>query len=280
MMSGERFGESVEALAASTEVRALVAQDLQRQVLRRPEGGVRVREVLACFEQADLRIWVAGGGPRDWLEGKHCYDLDLSHRSPHATAKALVAEAFPGGTWFENYTHFGLFRWGSAGEMLDFNILRSARDLQPDRSMFEQKHQPGQHLSEDAMLRDFTFNALYYEPATGLFLDPTRRGVDALVRRRIEFAGPAFLAHTNPFLPLRVLKFMGRGYEPAPEVVRFLRTHLEEGVQELGAAILRQWLERQLPAAAWAEFARMAGEFIGSAAGRTCLERALTPDDN
>jgi len=277
-MSSERFGEGIETMAASSEVLALAEGDLRRPVVAGPEGGGSVRAVLASLEQAGIQVWVAGGGPRDWLEGRHCYDLDLTHRAAYATAKARVAKAFPGGVWYETYPHFGLFRWGSEVEKLDFNILRSARQLEPETSMFAQRQVPGRYLSEDTMLRDFTFNALYFEPASGLFLDPTRRGLDALVRRRLELAGPSWLALTNPFLPLRAVKFMERGYEPDPGVVRLLRTHLEEGLHAIGPAVLRQWLERQVPPEAWAGFARAAGEVIGSMAVRTYLERAIAGD--
>jgi tRNA nucleotidyltransferase/poly(A) polymerase len=232
--------------------------------------------VLACFEGVGIQIWVAGGGPRDWLEGKHCYDLDLAHGASYGTAKGRVGKAFPDGTWFERYPHFGLFRWGSEAEKLDFNILRSARQLDPGRSMFEQKQQAGPFLSEDALLRDFTFNALYFEPATGLFLDPTGRGLEALVHRTLELAGPAFLALTNPFLPLRAIKFMGRGYEPDPAVARLLRTRLDEGLQAIGSEVLRQWLARQLPPGAWQDFARVACPFLNSFEARKLLGEAVS----
>ena len=113
--------------------------------------------------------------------------------------------------------------------------------------MFAQRCRPARFLGEDAMLRDFTINAIYYCPATGLFLDPTRRGIAAIAGRTLEFAGPGCLANLNPFLSLRVVKFMARGYRPTEEVKRFLGLHLGDDLEAMEAGQLPQWVARQVP---------------------------------
>ena len=275
-MTQERFGERVEATAVSSAVLALVASDLARPVLDLPgDGRCCVAEVFRVFAEQRIPAWIVGGAPRDWLEGKHCYDLDLAHEVSFAAARRLVARAFPGGTFFEAYPHFGLFRWGSESAQVDFNILRAAHQVEPGLPLFGQRSRLGHCLSEDALLRDFTINALYFAPASGLFLDPTRRGLEALAHRRLDFAGPAFLAHTNPFLSLRAIKFIVKGYHPAPEVVRFLQTHLEDDVLAHGARLLRLWLDRQVPVGAMVAFAAAAKGFMTRATALNLLKEAV-----
>ena len=125
------------------------------------------------------------------------------------------------------------------------------------------------------MFRDFTINAIYFAPESGLFLDPTRGGFEALAGRKLEFAGPSDLAHTHPFLSLRAVKFMAKGYGPGGEVARFLQTHLDDDLQAHGSRLLSLWLFRQVPCGALDAFADTARGFLATPRARGFLEEAV-----
>ena len=247
-MNRHRLDESVEAFAAGPDVQRLVAADLSRPLVRGPGPGFSVADIFACFREQGIDAWLVGGAPRDWLEGRICGDMDIACRAGFGSLKQRFTRAFRGGEILEEYAGFGLFRWASELAELDFNILRTLPEPDPERSMFEQKNQPTRFLSADAALRDFTLNAIYYSPDRGLFLDPTRRGLDAIRDRILEFAGPPHLAEANPFLSLRVVKFMAKGYRPGPEVERFVRLRLEGDLDRMDPLRLAGWLWRQVPA--------------------------------
>jgi len=273
-MPRPRFDEDVEAIATGPGILGRVEADLRRVILDGPGPPCRMGDLLRVFEQGGIPAWIVGGAPRDWLEGRTCGDVDLACGTTFAAMKRRLLGAFPGGTVFEEYPGFGLLRWGSGGEEVDLNILRGLAYPQPGLSMFEHKPRPTGFLSQDAQLRDFTLNALYFRPETGLFLDPTRRGLDAIRNRVLEFAGPAYLANTNPFLALRAVKFMARGFRPAPEVERFVRTHLEEDLARIGARTLAVWLRRQVQDGLVPTFASAARDFAWTAGAVQALEEA------
>ena len=175
----------------------------------------------------------------------------------------------------EEYADFGLLRWNCRLGEIDFNILRSLPEPGAGRSMFEQRNQPTDRLSEDALLRDFTLNAIYFCPATGLFLDPTRRGLAALREQRLEFAGPSYLANTNGFLSLRTVKFLARGYRASEEVERFLFMHLDEDLVAMGPERVSAWLRRQVPARIGDAFGRIAKAYGTGTEARRILEGAV-----
>ena len=265
-MARQRFEEDQEAIVAGPGVLRLVAADLDRVLAGGPGGCLRVRDVFARLAEEGLEAWVVGGAPRDWLEGRVCGDLDIAVRTGFCRLERFVRGAFAEGGVREAYPDFGLLKWESGLGGLDFNILRALPAPVPGRSMFEQRHRPARHLGEDAMLRDFTLNAIYFSPARGLFLDPTRRGVAAIAGKILEFAGPSHLANTNPFLPLRVVKFMAKGYRPTEEVERFLWMHLEETITAMDPGLLSQWFSRQLPPGLAKEFRRIMASYLTSAA--------------
>jgi tRNA nucleotidyltransferase/poly(A) polymerase len=264
----------VEAIAAGPGVLGRVEADLRRIIYAAPGPACRMGDLFPVFRQAGIPVWIVGGAPRDWLEGRTCGDVDLACGTTFGAMKRRLLGAFPGGTVFEEYPGFGLLRWGSGREEVDFNILRGLAFPQPGLSMFEHKHRPTDFLSQDAQLRDFTMNALYFCPETGLFLDPTRRGLEAITKGVLEFAGPSFLANTNPFLSLRAIKFMARGFRPGPEVERFVRTHLDEALARIGVRTLSIWLRRQVPANRVPAFASAARGFAWTAEAIQVLQDA------
>lgn len=202
---------------------------------------IQVRDVIGALRNAGIRVCAAGGTPRDWLLGKVPEDVDLSLDRDLASVQELLRDTFhmePVGFHLER---FGLLRWGdpALGE-LDLNILRSPEDIQGG-DMFGTAFVPRTDLAADARMRDFSINAFYYDFGSGELLDPLDCGLDDLRSRTLRLiADPAVLAGSYR-MSFRILQFLARGYEPAPETLKYLDDRLDRDVQGMGIRLLN-WL--------------------------------------
>jgi hypothetical protein len=89
--------------------------------------------------------------------------------------------------------------------------LRAAEDL---RDMHDYPHGGSLCIDMDAYARDFTINAIYYDPAQDQIIDPTGRGLRDLADRRLRFVLDPTVA-LDPVLAARWIKFFAKGFMPA-----------------------------------------------------------------
>jgi poly(A) polymerase len=228
--------------------RGVVDATLERPVLRGPVGEIRVRDVIECLQAAGIRIWVIGGTPRDWLSGKESeksLDIDLALDRDLASAHALLREAFPGVDPVVLYREdFGMMRWGDPALCeLDLNILRSYKDLEAG-DIWLARFVPRSDLEEDCLTRDFSINAFYYDCQSGELLDPLGCGLEDLRTRTLRLITHPKVLAVSPRTSCRILQFLARGYQPAPETLEYLDRRLDRNVQELGAVELSMWIRQ------------------------------------
>ena len=76
-----------------------------------------------------------------------------------------------------------------AGERIEHTAFRR-ESYAAGEDMHQFLVQLGATLKEDALRRDFSVNALYYDVAAGEVLDPTGRGLEDLALRRLRAARP------------------------------------------------------------------------------------------
>ncbi|MDR0621371.1 MAG: HD domain-containing protein [Deltaproteobacteria bacterium] len=82
----------------------------------------------------------------------------------------------------------------------------------------EGRYDPKATLAEDARCRDFTVNAVYYDPLLELFFDPLNADADFLARR-LELCSPWGLSE-DPVRILRAMSFVSRlGFTPGPKLL-------------------------------------------------------------
>lgn len=224
----------------------LVAATLDRPVLRGPQGEIRARDVIGRLLEAGIRVYVAGGTPRDWLSGQVAMDVDLSLDRDLASVHALLLESFPGvDPVVFHLERFGVLRWGDPdlGE-LDLNILRSPGDIQ-NGDMFTTAFVPRQDIEDDARMRDFSINAFYYGCGAGELLDPLDCGLEDLRTRTLRLIShPAVLAGSYR-MSFRILQFLARGYHAAPETLAYLDSRLDRDIQGMGPR-LRYWITQHV----------------------------------
>ncbi len=162
------------------------------------------------------RSYLVGGCVRDALLGRPVKDYDIEVFG--IGYEALVA---------------GLTRWGrvdvvghsfgvakltvSAGPTFDFSLPRRDSKIAGGHQGFRVETDSGITLPEAASRRDFTINAMSFDPRRGEILD-FFGALDDLERRILRHIGPAFTE--DPLRVLRGMQFVARfDLKPAPETL-------------------------------------------------------------
>lgn len=190
-------------------------------------GGI-VGGFAAEVRAAGGRALVVGGAVRDALLTRG--------RRVRAAAKDIDVEVF--GLTAERVADL-LGRWGEvdsfgeafavfklAGHELDVSLPRRERKHGTGHRGFLIEADPSLPPEHAARRRDFTINAISWDPLTGELVDPVG-GVADLEDRRLRHVGPAFAE--DPLRVLRAAQFVARfDLRAAPETVVLCRGLLSE----------------------------------------------------
>lgn len=151
---------------------------------------------------------------------------------------------------------FGVIKFtGRGGRSFDFSLPRRDSKYAAGHKGFRIEVDPGITLREAAARRDFTINALMYNPRRDEVLD-FFNGLQDLRDRVLRHTGPAFVE--DPLRVLRGMQFAGRfDLEPAPETVALCQ-HIRSGYAELAAERVREewfkWARQSLRPSAGLRF--------------------------
>ena len=158
-----------------------------------------VRALLERLQSAGHEAWLVGGGVRDLLRGQHPKDWDIATQALPEEVTKLFRRVVP--TGIAHGTVTVLVPEGHV-EVTTFRV----------ESAYVDGRRPGavefrRDLVEDLARRDFTINALAYDPVGGRFRDPFG-GQEDLGRRRIRSVGVAAERFGEDGLrPLRAVRF-------------------------------------------------------------------------
>lgn len=165
----------------------------------RPPG--QVIEIARTLQQAGYEAWCVGGAVRDALLGLAHLDWDLATSAPPQEVRRLFKRTVPVGIEFG--TIGVLDRDGRMHEVTTFR-----HDVQTDG-----RHavvQFGASLDEDLARRDFTINAIAYDPIAKRVRDPFE-GQEDLGRRIVRAVGVADERMREDRLrALRAIRFAAR----------------------------------------------------------------------
>jgi tRNA nucleotidyltransferase (CCA-adding enzyme) len=156
-----------------------------------------------------LEAYRVGGSVRDELLGRKVKDADYVVRAPLVDLyRALLdTDAKVSNLKLRDGRHVG-FRASRKGlGLIEIVLPRAERSTGPGHRDFEIVVDHTLSLEEDATRRDFTFNALYVDAASGPILDPTGRGLSDLQRKMINVTH-ADSFRDDPVRMLRALRFM------------------------------------------------------------------------
>jgi hypothetical protein len=221
---------------------------LEQQVYRDDRCDVRVRDLIEVFRRAGKRVFIIGGTPRDWLAGRPAKDIDLALDCGLDETHRLLCDAYPGtdaAALRMRNDRFGVLRWGDAASgAMDINILRSWKDIQ-NGDMWNTRFVARADLTEDALMRDFSVNAFYYDCAERVLLDPLGCGVGDLHEKSLRLIAHPRVLEASYRMTFRIAQFLSRGYSATSNVLAYLDSHADRDIQGMGTRI-RRWTPEHL----------------------------------
>ncbi len=174
-----------------------------------PRSAVRTCEAL---QGAGYDAYVVGGAVRDLLLGVAPKDFDVATNATPEQVKGLFRRAIIIGRRFRLvHVMFGQ----ETIEVSTFRALDTGGATDEHGRVLADNVFGSQY--EDAARRDFTANALYYDPASGVVLD-YHSGVPDIRKRRLRMIGdPATRYREDPVRMLRAVRFAAKlGFEIDP----------------------------------------------------------------
>jgi poly(A) polymerase len=167
------------------------------------QNAIRVTQTL---QEAGFKAFLVGGAVRDLLLGIKPKDFDIATNATPEQVKRLFRRAFIIGKRFQIvHVMFGqdllevtTFRGASTEGAIKDEHGRVLRD-----NTFGEQH-------EDAIRRDFTINAMYYDPATQTVLD-YHGGMKDIRNKTLRIIGvPEARYREDPVRLLRVVRFAAK----------------------------------------------------------------------
>jgi tRNA nucleotidyltransferase (CCA-adding enzyme) len=182
-----------------------------------PPQRAACERVAQLLQAAGGRALLVGGCVRDGLLGIPAKDVDMEVYGLSAEAVERTLKQ-----------HFRLDTVGRAfgvfivkGHAIDIALPRRESKTGPKHTDFVVEGDPSMSPGDAAARRDFTINAISFDPLSGQLLDPYD-GVTDLHARRLRHVSAAF--SEDPLRVLRGMQFIARfNLEAAPETIALCR---------------------------------------------------------
>jgi tRNA nucleotidyltransferase (CCA-adding enzyme) len=162
--------------------------------------------LLDRLARAGGRPYLVGGAVRDALLGLPVKDFDLEvYRLPPETIRSVLVSAGRVDAVGEAFTVFKVSGLAGIDGAVDVSLPRRDSKVGPGHRGIAVAGDPDLPVAEAARRRDFTINALLYDPATHELLDPHggRRDLDSRILRAVD---PATFGD-DPLRALRAVRF-------------------------------------------------------------------------
>ena len=243
----EGIAERFNQLLASPVVGDAQVQDFCRIINKRGEcflSGGAVRDIIADPHNAqprdiDLAVTIAPSLVRLTCGGLTGNTPGLKNR-PNGVVSPYPMEYF-------GLVKYGTIEDGVVHPTCDVMSMRTFGALEPIQQVHgaRQPVKPvafGPDMHADALFRDFTCNALYYDPSTRILLDPTGMGKIDAQQRRLQLCSFEHI-HKNESLGWRYLKMRQMGYVGTERTRRAMLSHFQHYMAQADAPA---WLQRSL----------------------------------
>jgi poly(A) polymerase len=174
-------------------------------------GARRTCEVL---QQAGFTAYVVGGAVRDLIAGIVPKDYDIATNATPEEVRSLFRRARIIGRRFQ------IVHVMQGGETLEVSTFRAAHDVHTARDEHGRVLRDNVFgtMAEDAVRRDFTVNALYYDPSTQVVHD-YHHGVADIKQKTLRMIGePSVRYREDPVRMLRAVRLsakLGLTLDPA-----------------------------------------------------------------
>ncbi|MCK5902394.1 MAG: polynucleotide adenylyltransferase PcnB [Cocleimonas sp.] len=164
--------------------------------------------ILKALTQAGYEAYLVGGAVRDLLLGKQPKDFDIATNAHPEQIKAVLPTTRIIGRRFRlAHVHFGR-------EFIEVATFRAPHDTSDQGQISHDGRiihdNVYGNVEEDALRRDFTVNALFYELKTGDILDFVD-GMTDIHQRQLRLIGePEMRYREDPVRMLRAIRFMSK----------------------------------------------------------------------
>ena len=198
-----------------------------------PELDAAVSGLARRVHSAGGRAVLVGGCVRDALLGQEAKDADLEvFGIEPGMLEKLVAGVYP---VIVVGRSFGVLK--VKGLELDVSVPRRERKTGPRHTDFEVNADPGMTFHDAAGRRDFTINAISWDPLTKELIDPFK-GADDLRARVLRHTTERFAE--DPLRVLRAMQFAARfEFAVAPETVALCATLTMDGLS--AERVFEEW---------------------------------------
>ena len=126
-----------------------------------------IRDLILTLEQAGFSAWAVGGFVRDAVMGKPAHDVDVATSAPWQDVRDLFLAA--GARVYETGTAHGTVTVGTGSNMVEVTTYRVDGPYRDSRHPSSVEFVDS--IEDDLARRDFTINAMAYNPDRGI-LDP------------------------------------------------------------------------------------------------------------
>lgn len=180
-----------------------------------------VYSILSDIKQIGGRALVVGGAVRDAILGKDPKDIDFEvYRVPYDQLNEILSKYGKADLVGQS---FGVIKFvGPDGADFDFSLPRTDSKSGVKHKDFDVTVSSDLSPAEAAQRRDFTINAISYDPITYELIDPFN-GQKDLQDKMLRHTSEAF--SEDPLRVLRGLQFASRyGFDLAPETIELMKS--------------------------------------------------------
>ncbi|CAA6825204.1 MAG: Poly(A) polymerase (EC [uncultured Thiotrichaceae bacterium] len=165
----------------------------------------KARDILHRLERADHEAYLVGGAVRDLLLNHSPKDFDIATSAhPEEVKKIFPSCRLIGRRFRLAHIHYGREYLEVATFRAPHNESESGKTSEKGRIINDNVYGS---MEEDALRRDFTINALFYDIQTGDVVDHAD-GIDDLEKREIRLIGdPETRYREDPVRMLRAIRF-------------------------------------------------------------------------
>jgi poly(A) polymerase len=261
------FGKAQEPALKDAPARAIKASGKTSQASKRQEITVKVHgidrdlidsraiETVETLQDAGFESYIVGGAVRDLLLGLHPKDFDIATAATPEEVKRLFRRAFIIGRRFR-IVHV-IFGGGRDHEVFEVSTFRANVDVADatkvkgnersqktaldgikhavDSSGRVLRDNVWGDIASDAARRDFTVNAMYYDPSSEVLVDYHGGMADAKKRVIRMIGEPAARYREDPVRIIRAVRFAAKlaklGFKVEPktlEPIKKLKKLLED----------------------------------------------------
>jgi poly(A) polymerase len=172
----------------------------------REDVSTGARRTCETLQEAGFRAYVVGGAVRDLIAGITPKDYDIATNATPDQVRQLFRRARIIGRRFQ------IVHVMQGGETLEVSTFRAAHDVDTLKDAHGRvlRDNVWGNMEEDAARRDFTVNALYYDPGNGQVFD-YHHGVRDLQRKTLRMIGdPRTRYREDPVRMLRAVRLAAK----------------------------------------------------------------------